>query len=83
LKGIMEVRLVPGIRVVAVRSLREAAAASRAREPPVDRIDADPGDGPAKDPDAPAPERAPDLSDLVGQPMARRTLEVAAMTFPP
>ena len=37
-----------------------------------------PADGPAKDAGAPAPERAPDLSDVVGQPMARRALEIAA-----
>ena len=73
-----EARLVPGIRVVAVRSLREAAAALTGEEPPGDGADPDPVDNPSKDPGAPAPERAPDLSDVVGQPMARRALEIAA-----
>ena len=71
-----EARLVPGIRVVAVRSLREAAAALTGKEAPGDG--ADPGAGPSKDAGAPVPERAPDLSDVVGQPMARRALEIAA-----
>jgi magnesium chelatase family protein len=73
-----EARLVPGIRVVAVRSLREAAAALTGEEPPGDGADADSGDGPVKGSGAPAAERTPDLSDVVGQPMARRALEVAA-----
>ena len=69
-----EARLVPGVRVVAVRSLREAAAALTGKEPPSDGPDADPGSAKPKDTDAPAP----DLSDVVGQPMARRALEIAA-----
>jgi magnesium chelatase family protein len=73
-----EARLVPGIRVVAVRSLREAAAVLMGEEPPGDGADAasrtGPGDGPAH----PAPGRGPDLTDVVGQPVARRALEVAA-----
>ena len=73
-----EARLVPGIRVVAVRSLREAAAALTGEDPPADGADADPGGAKPKDTDAPPPERAPDLADVVGQPMARRALEIAA-----
>ena len=69
-----EARLVPGIRVVAVRSLREAAAALTGEEPPADGGDADPGGAKPKDTDA----FAPDLSDVVGQPIARRALEIAA-----
>ena len=69
-----EARLVPGVRVVAVRSLREAAAALTGEEPPADGADTDPGGAKPKDTDA----FAPDLSDVVGQPMARRALEIAA-----
>jgi len=71
-----EARLVPGIRVVAVRSLREAAAALTGEGFPGEGADVDSGDTPAKN--SAAPERAPDLSDVVGQPMARRALEIAA-----
>ena len=68
----------PGVRVVAVRSLREAAAALTGEELPGDGVAPIPGNVPSKDADAPAPERAPDLLDVAGQPMARRALEIAA-----
>ena len=73
-----EARLVPGVRVVAVRSLREASAALTGEEPPGESAGAGTGEGPGQDSGAPSPERAPDLSDVVGQTMARRALEVAA-----
>jgi len=73
-----EARLVPGIRVVAVRTLREAAAALTGEEPPCGGAEGGPRDGPAEEAGAPAPGRAPDLSEVVGQPMARRALEIAA-----
>jgi len=73
-----EARLVPGIRVVAVRSLREAAAVLKDGTPPADGADAGPGGATPKHTVTLAAERAPDLSDVVGQPMARRALEVAA-----
>ncbi|MBP2679042.1 MAG: ATP-dependent protease, partial [Deltaproteobacteria bacterium] len=73
-----EARLVPGIRVVAVRSLREAAAALTGEGPSADGADADAGGAKPEDNGAPASERASDLSDVVGQPMARRALEIAA-----
>ncbi len=73
-----EARLVPGIRVVAVRSLREAAAALTGEPPHSDGAHADPGAGSSVDAGAPAPENAPDLSDMVGQTIARRALEIAA-----
>jgi magnesium chelatase family protein len=73
-----EARLVPGVRVVAVRSLREAAATLTGEEPPVDCAGTGIGKGPGQCSATPSPERAPDLSDVVGQTMARRALEVAA-----
>ncbi len=72
-----EARLVPGIRVAGVRSLREAAAVLAGEEPR--GTVADPGSDrcPGRDPYN-AGDRAPDLADVVGQPMALRALEVAA-----
>jgi len=73
-----EARLVPGIRVVAVRSLREAVAVLAGEDPPGTGADTAFERGPVKDACTPASDRAPDLGDVVGQPMARRALEVAA-----
>lgn len=75
-----EARLVPEVRVAAVRSLREAAAvltggilpAAKPTEGLPSAIAAQNEAG-ATDSDGP-----PDLSDVVGQPMARRALEIAA-----
>ena len=69
-----EARLVPGVRVAAVRTLREAAGILS-------------GEGPGEtieSREAPVtvsggePVRTPDLSDVSGQPVARRALEIAA-----
>ncbi len=73
-----EARLVPGIRVVGVRSLREAAAVLAGEEPRSEGADPASDRGPVKDPCTPDPDRAPDLADVAGQPMALRALEVAA-----
>jgi len=66
-----EARLVPGIRVAAVRSLREAAAllAGETPRPAAAGIPGTRGSEPAG---------TPDMSDVVGQPMARRVLEIGA-----
>lgn len=71
-----EARLVPGVRVVAVRSLREAAGALAGEERPPSRADPVPGPGPTRD--AATAEASPDLADVLGQPIARRALEIAA-----
>ncbi|WP_349257954.1 ATP-binding protein [Candidatus Deferrimicrobium sp.] len=47
-------------------------------EPPCDDAGAGPGEGPGQCSVAPSSEHAPDLSEAVGQTMARRALEVAA-----
>lgn len=73
-----EARLVPGIRVVGVRSLREAASVLAGEEPRSEGADPGTDRGPEKDPCPLDPDRAPDLADVVGQPMALRALEVAA-----
>lgn len=66
-----EAAMVPGIRVVPARSLREAVAfLAEGASPPAPRREAP----------SPAPEEsgAEDLRDVVGQPVARRVLEIAA-----
>jgi magnesium chelatase family protein len=73
-----EARLVPGVRVVAVRTLREAAAALTGEELPGTGAGSDPRGNAAMLPGDSVPERLSDLSDVVGQPMARRALEIAA-----
>ncbi len=73
-----EARLVPGVRVVAVRSLRDAAAVLTGGDLPGDAAGVDPGNGASRDGGPTAPEAVPDLSDVVGQPVARRALEIAA-----
>jgi magnesium chelatase family protein len=67
-----EARLVPGIRVAAVQTLRDAAEVLAGGRPHA-AANASPG-GPTPS-DAGNP---PDLSDVVGQPLARRALEIAA-----
>jgi magnesium chelatase family protein len=76
-----EAGLVPGAEVVAVGSLAELCARLRGEPVEVD-------DGPALP--ATVAEEPPDLADVIGQPEARRALEVAAagghhllMTGPP
>jgi magnesium chelatase family protein len=66
-----EALLVPGIDIVPVATLRDAVAALSGEEPP---HAVSPGTG------APGPADAapPDLRDVVGQPVARRALEIAA-----
>ncbi len=74
-----EARLVPGVHVAAVRSLREAAGILGGVSPV-------PGDLPGNPPPFLRPEhgaaadpvRLPDMADVTGQPMARRALEIAA-----
>jgi magnesium chelatase family protein len=75
-----EARLVPGVRVAAVRTLREAAGIISGEIPPdagggQDAVSRNPG---AADPGPPDSGRLPDMADIVGQPMARRALEIAA-----
>ncbi len=65
-----EARLVPDVRVAAVRSLREAAGILMG--------DPLPAEGKRGDSGEPDSARPPDLSDVVGQPVARRALEIAA-----
>ncbi len=75
-----EARLVPEVRVAAVRTLREAAGILSGEIPTAA------GDGKAAftsgleaiDRESPDPWRPPDMADIVGQPMARRALEIAA-----
>jgi magnesium chelatase family protein len=66
-----EARLVPGIDVLPVATLREAVSTLSGDAAP--RCEP-PGNG------LPAPDetRSPDLHDVVGQPVARRALEIAA-----
>ena len=69
-----EARLVPGVRVAAVRTLREAAAVLSGDVP------GEPA-APSGSPPAPGgtePGREPDLLEVAGQPVARRALEIAA-----
>ncbi len=74
-----EARLVPGVRVAAVRSLREAAAVLEAGILPAAEADGCLSvDAARDDSGVPAGGRPPDLSDVVGQPLARRALEIAA-----
>jgi len=75
-----EASLVPGVRVVAIRSLREAAEVLSGG----DAIPGGCGGGSAgaARTEAPAPvadpPRVPDMADVIGQPMGRRALEIAA-----
>ena len=74
-----EADLVPGLDVVPAASLRDAASALAAgdRPAPGTRARARPGQGSGEHaPGDTAP--IPDLRDVVGQPMARRVLEIAA-----
>ena len=75
LANLAEARLVPGAQVVGVRTLGEAIRLHRG-ESPATGADSEPGAvGEAPD----EPEAVPlDLRDVVGQPMGRRALEVAA-----
>lgn len=69
--GAAEAAVVPGVRVLAARSLAEACAHFRALTP---LEEASP-----PDPEAPAPaEPQPDFADVLGQPAARRAAELAA-----
>ncbi len=72
--GAAEARLVPGIEVLGLRSLRQLVALVRG-EPVPDDPPVNAGDGPVE------PESDPgdrDLADVLGQPFARWVLEVAA-----
>lgn len=70
-RNLVEARLVPGPRVIAVNHLRELVALHRGEDAPADLCV-----------DAPTsviePPRVPDLADVVGQDQARFALEVAA-----
>jgi magnesium chelatase family protein len=69
-----EARLVPGVRVASVRTLREAAAVlSGEISPESCRTGGTPGPGSRTE-----QVRSQDLSELAGQPVARRALEIAA-----
>lgn len=68
-----EARLVPDAEVIAVRHLGDLCAWLRGGEPPQD----DPPCEPAPPTDAPG-EYGPDLADVLGQPVARRAVEIAA-----
>ncbi|MGF1647768.1 MAG: YifB family Mg chelatase-like AAA ATPase [Kineosporiaceae bacterium] len=77
-----EARLVPGVRVVSARSLSDVVAFHRGEPPPA------PDEGPEENAGAPAGLDQPsggvadagsgDLTDVVGQPLGRRVVEVAA-----
>lgn len=64
-----EAAQVSGVRVLSAADLREVVAAAKPDGPPLPVVTA-----PAADPDA----DGPDLVDVVGQPIARRALEIAA-----
>ena len=68
-----EARLVPGVEVTAVATLRAALSRLRGQPAPPDAEPDPPADRP---PGTPVPEQ--DLADVLGQVAARRTLEVAA-----
>ncbi|MBX9386839.1 YifB family Mg chelatase-like AAA ATPase [Streptomonospora nanhaiensis] len=71
-----EAALVPGITVVAVASLGELLAHLRGE--PIDQdLFGDPADTERHEPPADN-RRRPDLADVLGQPVARRALEIAA-----
>ncbi|QBI55665.1 YifB family Mg chelatase-like AAA ATPase [Streptomonospora litoralis] len=75
-----EAALVPGIKVVAVSSLGELLARLRGEpvtEPPPGDDDSEPQRDAGADADS-AAERCPDLADVLGQPVARRAVEIAA-----
>ncbi|MDA2807751.1 YifB family Mg chelatase-like AAA ATPase [Nocardiopsis suaedae] len=71
-----EARLVPDVEVIAVRSLTELFARLRGEAPPQeDLFEDEPPPRPERDADR-APR--PDLADVLGQPVARRAVEIAA-----
>lgn len=71
-----EARLVPDVEVIAVRSLAELFARLRGEPPPPEELCED-DTAPRPDPAADRGPR-PDLADVLGQPMARRAVEIAA-----
>jgi magnesium chelatase family protein len=78
-----EARLVPGLRVTGVRSLRELVALARSEPLPEEAFDDDDeATGPAvavvDAEDGPGPSAEPDLRDVLGQAAARFAMEVAA-----
>ncbi len=73
-----EARLVPGTRVAAVRSLREAAALLSGGEPPHHGDPPGGGGDPGIEPAPAGIGGPPDLDEVAGQPIARRALEIAA-----
>jgi magnesium chelatase family protein len=76
-----EARLVPGVRVIAARSLSDVVAHHRGEVAPAGAARAaDPVAGARPDgPGEVAPATTPgDLADVVGQPLGRRVVEVAA-----
>ncbi|GAB3451860.1 YifB family Mg chelatase-like AAA ATPase [Streptomonospora sediminis] len=79
-----EAALVPGIKVVAVASLAELLARLRgepvADHPPGgdDTPSRETGNDPQADTGSGTGARRPDLADVLGQPVARRALEIAA-----
>ncbi|KIH97948.1 Mg chelatase-like protein [Streptomonospora alba] len=73
-----EAGLVPGVEVVAVSSLSDLLARLRG-EPSSEPFAEEDGSAPARDDPADAADaRKPDLADVLGQPVARRAVEVAA-----
>lgn len=71
-----EARLVPDTEVVAVGSLAELLA--RLRGGPDVEPEPDPDDEPAEAVGDEAPRPRPDLADVLGQPVARRAVEISA-----
>ncbi|MUL42169.1 YifB family Mg chelatase-like AAA ATPase [Streptomonospora sp. PA3] len=75
-----EAGLVPGVTVVAVSSLRELLARLRG-EPVAEQLPEEAPADPVHEPEEAADSagaRRPDLADVLGQPVARRALEIAA-----
>lgn len=66
-----EARLVPGIGILAASTLRDALSALSGEAAPRSEPTANTFPGPDESP-------SPDLKDVVGQPVARRALEIAA-----
>ncbi len=67
-----EAMLVPGLAVIPAETLRDAVETLSGQAPPPPR------EGQRRLPPAPAEPQGPDLRDVVGQPVARRALEIAA-----
>ncbi len=76
--NVQEASLVPGVKVVGVRSLRALLARLRDLPPPDDADDTGPGPASAGTPPGASAAGARDLADVRGQAAARKVLEISA-----